>query len=250
MMRAAAVLAAVLVIAAPGMAGDEANPEIDDPDGDAGAGNAWGDLTIGWLNDTAADVVTTLMVADIPPVVPQGYVYYVVFDIGTGANATFGCFAFFDSGAWAFGCAHWDRATGPQDDLEGSGSVAPGMPGTVVLNLPRSLVANATVGTVVGGISAGSGTAAFVPVPLPLPVAPGRFLPDDAAEASRDYVLASGPPAQPGGPGTQGPGNTTGNTTGNNTEPPAQQPARTPGLEVPATVAAVGLLARAARRRR
>lgn len=257
-MREALLLTTVLVLAATVRAGDEANPEFDDPEGDAGAGAEWGDITTGWVNETAGDIVVTFRVAHIPPVVPDGYVYYDVLDVVQGPNTTtFGCFAFFTAGQYGFGCAHWDRANGPQDQLDGSGTVTPGEPGTVVLNLPRTVANNATAGTVLTNLALGTGLAAFVPVPpeVPLPVAPGTFVPDDGAEANRDYALAG--PAPPTGGPLDGPtiqGNATGpgNFSGGNDTGPAPggaAPRPTPGLAVPLAVAALGLLALARRRR-
>ncbi|HEV8360254.1 MAG TPA: hypothetical protein VGR28_07365 [Candidatus Thermoplasmatota archaeon] len=249
--------AMLLLLAPTAMAGDAENPEITDGSGDAGAGAAWGDVTAAWWNETATDIVVTIQLAQLTPATPEDYLWYDIMDAGSGDNRTFGCYAFIANGQPQFGCSHWDRTTGPQDQLDGTGALSPGQPGTVTLNLPK-LVANATAGMVLSMLSVGSGTAAFVDVPPPIgPV--GSFVPDDAAQGSGTYTIAaggSGAPApapnatQPGG-NTTAPGNGTGG--GNATQPPADQgaqPQRTPALGAMAFVAAAGAAALAARRRR
>lgn len=255
MRRTTVLLAALALAALPARAGDASNPEIDDPPNDAGGGNTWGDITIGFVNDTASDIVVTLSISLIPPSVPNGYVYYWLADIGTGDNATMGCALFFFANSPQYGCAHWDREQGPTDDLEGTGSFTPGQPGTVVLNLPRSVAMDPPAGTAVTALEAGTGTVVFAPIPpgTPIPISVGQFIPDDVAAAERDYALAQGPAAgAPGGPSIQGPGGngSAGNGTGNTTGEPAPAPARTPGVEAPLAAAAVAAVALAARRRR
>lgn len=238
MQRGAAVLAAVLVVAMNAGAGTPEDPEITDPAGDTQFPNAtWVDILAAWLNETATDLVVSMMVGDTGTTFP-GSAWFVVFD---ASGVTYGVACQSDpGGAVACGYGHWDRAQGPTDFTSGTGALSGS---TVTMNMPLAFVENATAGTVLTTIEAGTGQltpVALVPAPLPVPL-PGEafFQGQDTAAASRDYVL--------GGPVAPLPSNNTGNNT-NQTEPPAPAP-RTPGFEAPAVIVAAGLLALAVRRR-
>jgi hypothetical protein len=241
--RAAAVAAflTVSLLVPPGHAGDASNPEISDAASDAGAAAAWGDITAGWFNDTATDIVMTLQLAQLTPQAPPGYTWFVVADV---AGASYGWGANIDQGGPAFFYSVWERnGAGPTDFQAGSGSVSAGTPGTITANLPKSYTANATTGDALTSIIASSGQVNFpvtlVPVPTPLPLPFYQEL--DGATGS-DYTLAFGaPPAPPT------PGNGTGNTT-NQTQPPPPAPA--PGFEAALAAGALLLVAEAVRRRR
>lgn len=256
-----AALVAVLAVSALALAGDEANPEITDAPGDAGPAAAWGDIVNGWLNDTNTDIVGTLKLAQLPASPPEGTAYYLVADIGTGPNATFGWGVGIIAGQPAFFYGHWDRQAGPTDFNTGQGTIttgAPQQPGTVEMLLPRAFADNVTAGTKLTTLEAGTGqlNPAFSVAPLPLPL-PGTtgFVQTDTATGN-DYTVASGPrpvTAAPVAGGSATSGNTTGsgagapNATapdgsGNMTGEPPATPARTPdagllGLAVVATAA-------------
>lgn len=257
-MRRAALLWALLTTAALAWAGTPEDPEITDEAGDTDpAIAAWGDITAAWFNETATDIVATMAVADLTATPPLT-AWYVLADAGA---ETFGWGCTSDqNGAVSCFHSHWDRAAGPTDFNPGTGSASGG---TITMNLPKAFAPNATAGTALTRLEAGTGQVTpveFLPPearqPLPLPPET-RFHQVDTATATRDYLLGGGAAPPLDGPTTQAPGNATapgtgGNATGGNTTAPPgdQAPARTPGPEVPLLLAASGLVAAAARRRR
>lgn len=253
MQRRSALLVAWLVAAGPALAGTAEDPEITDAAGDTDPPPAtWGDILSVFFNETATDIVATMTAGDMSATPPLT-AWYVLADAG---GETFGWGCSTDQGG-AVSCfySHWDRAVGPTDFNAGTGSASGG---TVTMNLPKQFAPNATAGTALSRLEAGTGQLTpllLVPFPAPLPL-PGQlfFHQVDTATASRDYVMAGGVAGAPGGPTTQGPGagNATGNGIGGNeTTPPAgPPPAPTPGVELPLVAAAAAAVARVARRKR
>lgn len=252
MHRAPVLFAALALLAAPALAGTAENPEITDAAGDAGEGNGWSDITSGWFNETATDIVATLQMAQIAAE-PPGVAWYVVVDIGAESFG-WGCSA--QGGAMCF-YGHWDRAEGPTDFQQGQGSIdAPS--GIVTMNLPKAFAPNATAGSRLTAIEAGAGqvtpvgiAAGTVPLPAPLPLPGDAFFRNQDTATGTDFVLAGAAPGTPGGPATQNPNGTGpgGNGTGGNaTAPPPPQ--STPGPEPLLIAGTIAVLALAAGRRR
>jgi hypothetical protein len=250
-----ACLALLTALALPAAAGDEANPEITDPAGDAGPAAGWGDITAGWLNETATEVTGVLVFAQLTPQVPPGYNWFVTFDV-VGQAYAMGAGVGPD-GAVAGWYSTWDSSAGPTDIQTGPAEVS----GTqLTLHIPKDYAFNGTNPARITGITASSGQlnpVFFAPLAAPVPLpAYNEF--DGATGADYNRAVAPGttPAPTPGAGGnTTTPGTTPGpggnaTTPGGNTTTPPPPPAATPGLEMALVAGGVAAAAIVARRRR
>jgi hypothetical protein len=256
------LLSALLFLASPAMAGDAKNPEITDPAGDAGPGSGWGDLTAGWLNDSATAITMTLQLDKLPAAAP-GYTWLVV---ATISGEEFGWGA--SSGGNQGGGDLYFYGKNPSQGFtdfksDGKGEIKTGQPGTVSAELPKTYAPNATLGVKVTGLAASTGqfnfAAAIAAGTVPAPFPDAVYYTEMDAAQGKDYVIAFGAPGssappQAGPNGTTptpspGPGGAP-SPSPTATPTPSPTPQATPGIEAPVAAALLGLAAAGARRRR
>lgn len=180
-----ALLAALLALPAPALAGTPDDPEIVDDALDAGAGNAHADIDTAWVEQPAPDFVRLTLRLTMLPEATVGTAYGIVFD-ANGRTFVAGLAAIPEP---KFVIANYDRGTKGASGLEIiSGSYTTGAGATIMTDVPLEILPENT--TALTGLAA-------ITLDIKSDFAGlGVILELDAAEGSRDFALATATPTE------------------------------------------------------